>query len=214
MSMYQYYGSKNQRQVPKLRGICSEKSYCDLLYAWLQCNSERISPISAQRRIQKSKVKWQNIERDFTREVEGQQQKTMGRKTIAKYFDSLKQMGLVYEEQDDEDYYYITLLNTEDAGLIEYHTLEKLINVLQKRSVSIYVYLYSRFCANALEPYIVTMRQVKDFIGISSTTSSNNVFIVDTFDILQRLGLLSYSVVYKDNKSYYQIEWVQNELPQ
>ena len=32
--------NKNSRQMPKLKSIVSSKEYCDLLYAWLQCNSE------------------------------------------------------------------------------------------------------------------------------------------------------------------------------
>ena len=35
--------SKNSRQMPKVPGIVKQKNYCDLLYAWLQCNSERAS---------------------------------------------------------------------------------------------------------------------------------------------------------------------------
>jgi hypothetical protein len=32
---------KNSRQMPAISSITREKDYCDLLYAWLQCNSER-----------------------------------------------------------------------------------------------------------------------------------------------------------------------------
>lgn len=32
---------KNSRQMPSTSSIIREKDYCDLLYAWLQCNSER-----------------------------------------------------------------------------------------------------------------------------------------------------------------------------
>ena len=43
----------NSRQIPTNSSITSAKQYCDLLYAWLQCNSERISPESDGRRISK-----------------------------------------------------------------------------------------------------------------------------------------------------------------
>ena len=44
---------KNSRQMPSASMIVREKDYCDLLYAWLQCNSERENVMSTQRRIEK-----------------------------------------------------------------------------------------------------------------------------------------------------------------
>ena len=52
----------NSRQIPTNSSITSAKEYCDLLYAWLQCNSERITPDSDGRRIPKRQVKWAAIE--------------------------------------------------------------------------------------------------------------------------------------------------------
>jgi hypothetical protein len=49
--------------------------------------------------------------------------------------------------QEDE-YYYLTVLDKYEANLIEYNTLSKLMNVLQKNSLSIYVYLFNRYVAN------------------------------------------------------------------
>ena len=211
--MFQYAKGNSQRQVPKMKSITTEKDYCDLLYAWIQCNSERVSASSKDRKIDKKKVKWQSIEKDFTRHINGEDIKVMGRKAIAKYFKTLIDMGLIYENENDDQFYYITLLETEDASLLEYHTLEKLMNVLQKRAISIYVYLYSRFCANSMQPYIVTMSQIKEYIGVASSTTSNNHIIADTFEILKRLGLMEYELTWNDNKSMYQINWVHNELP-
>ena len=92
-------------------------------------------------------MKWVAIERDFTRTLsDGTVDKVMARKTIAKYFDYLIQKGLITEGQDD--FYYITVLPSDSAHLIEYQTLYKLMNVLQKHSLSIYVYLFNRYYAN------------------------------------------------------------------
>jgi hypothetical protein len=44
---------KNSRQMPAIAAITREKDYCDLLYAWLQCNSERETIDSPQRIISK-----------------------------------------------------------------------------------------------------------------------------------------------------------------
>ena len=74
----------------KRGSITKEKDYCDLLYAWLQCNSEKVYVDGYDRRIEKNRVKWTQIERDFTRRaVDGSEEKIMGRKTIAKYFQYL-----------------------------------------------------------------------------------------------------------------------------
>ena len=204
---------KNSRQMPSASMIVREKDYCYLLYAWLQCNSERENVMSTRRRIEKKKVKWAVIERDFTRELtDGTVEKVMSRKTIAKYFNHLMNQGLVSE--GDDDYYYLTVLDASEANLIEYITLSKLMNVLQKNSISIYIYLFNRYCANGYQPFIATLKQIKDFIGIATSTTSNNIIIDDTIDILKRLGLLDVKLITgEDNKTYLEFQWVKNELP-
>lgn len=106
----------------------------------------------------------------------------MGRKTIAKYFNYLIKEGLVEDKEDD--YFYLTVLPADSAHLIEYHTLYKLMNVLQKHSLSIYVYLFNRYCAVGYKPVVVTMAQIKNYIGAATSTTSNNGFIDDTIEIL------------------------------
>lgn len=197
--------------MPSASVITREKDYCDLLYAWLQCHSERESANSSKRRINKSEVKWVAIERDFTRvSSDGVVDKVMTRKTIAKYFNHLVEQGLVYEE---DSYYYLTVLEQDQANLIEYMTLTKLMNVLQKNSISVYVYLFNRYYANGCAPFIATIKQIKDFIGIASSTTSNNIIIDDTLDVLKRLGLLDYHLIRKDDKTYLEFLKVRNALP-
>ena len=205
---------KNSRQMPSASMIVREKDYCDLLYAWLQCNSERENVMSTQRRIEKKKVKWAAIERDFTRTLtDGSVEKVMSRKTIAKYFNHLMDKGLISEGEDD--YYYLTVLDASEANLIECITLSKLMNVLQKNSINIYIYLFNRFYANGCEPFIATMKQIKDYIGIATSTTSNNLMVSDTIEILKRLGLLDMEVEYDaaGMKSYMKFIWINNRLP-
>ena len=203
---------QNSRQIPTNSSITSAKQYCDLLYAWLQCNSERITPDSEGRRIPKKSVKWTAIERDFTRTLsDGTVDKVMARKTIAKYFEYLVQKGLVTEGQDD--FYYITVLPSDSAHLIEYKTLYKLMNVLQKHSLSIYIYLFNRYYSNGCQSVIVTMSQIKNYVGAATTTTSNNGFIDDTIDILKRLKLLDMDLIFQDGKSLMRFNWVSNKLP-
>ena len=205
---------KNSRQMPSTSSVAREKDYCDLLYAWLQCNSERENMNDVVRRIHKSKIKWVSIEKDFTRTLsDGTVDKVMSRKTIAKYFKHLEDKGLI-ELNEENDYYYLTVLDSTEANLIEYNTLSKLMNVLQKNSISVYIYLFNRYYANGKSSFIATIKQIKDFIGIATTTTSNNIIIDDTLDILKRLGLLEYGLINgEDNKTYLEFKWIKNKLP-
>ena len=198
--------------MPTSASVVKEKDYCDLLYAWLQCNSERESVNSSRRRIEKSKIKWVAIERDFTRITsDGTEEKVMARKTIAKYFKHLEQQGLVYEQ---DEYYYLKVLDATEANLIEYNTLMKLMNVLQKNSISIYIYLFNRYYAAGCNSFIATIKNIKDYIGIATSTTSNNIVIDDTLDILKRLGLIDYHLIRMDEKTYFEFTCVRNCLPQ
>ena len=200
--------------MPSTSSVAREKDYCDLLYAWLQCNSDRVNMNENGRRIHKTKIKWTAIEKDFTRVlVDGSVEKVMSRKTIAKYFKHLEDRGFIKLNEEDE-YYYLTVLDSSEANLIEYNTLTKLLNVMQRNSINIYVYLFNRYYANGRNPFIATLKQIKDFIGIATTTTSNNILIDDTLDILKRLGLLEYSLITgADNKTYLEFQWVKNKLP-
>ena len=135
----------------------------------------------------------------------------MGRKTIAKYFDYLVKQGLV--KLGEDDYYYLTVLPQDSANLIEYQTLYKLMNVLQRHSLTIYVYLFNRYCANGYQPVIVTMAQIKTYVGAATTTTSNNGFVDDTIEILKRLKLLDMELIFQDGKTLMCFNWVSNKLP-
>ena len=205
---------KNSRQMPSSKIITKEKNYCDLLYAWLQCNSDPVDIKNSRYRfIERRDVKWMRIERDFTRtSSDGVVEKIMDRKTIAKYFKHLEEKGLIKLNEND-DRYYLTLLEDYEANLIECNTLTKLMNVFQKNSISIYIYLFNRYYANDQKPFVATMRQIKEFIGIATSTTSNNLLIDDTLDILKRLKLLDYEIIYQDGKTMFQFNWVKNKLP-
>lgn len=205
----------NSRQMPSQSFITREKDYCDLLYAWLQCNSERVGIDCVDRKIAKKKVKWAAIERDFTRiDDGGREYKIMSRKTVAKYFQFLVDDGLVIDH--DEQFYYLKVLGRHDANLIEYKTLMKMMNVLQRNAINVYIYLFNRYYANGCEPFIATMRQIKEFIGVATSTTSNNVQIADMIEFLDRLGLLHMEMTEldEDNKTYMEFQWVRNKLPE
>ena len=204
---------QNSRQMPANKETTREKDYCDLLYAWLQCHSERVGNWTSQRRIHKSLIKWTVIERDFTRIIEGKEVKAIARKTIAKYFAWLEENGFITFNAED-NYYYLAVLDDRSGFLVEYKTLEVLMNTLQRRSLSIYIYLLNRYIANGYDGYDFTLGQVKDFIGFTTSTTSNNCCIVDTFEILERLGLMKYHLTCENGRYHYVVEWMKNKLPE
>ena len=137
----------------------------------------------------------------------------MSRKTIASYFEYLMAQGLITYNEKDE-YYYLTTLERDVANLIEYHTLIKLTNTIQKDGISVYAYLLNRYIANSETPFVATMSQIKDYIGIATSTTSNNGKIDDILDILQRLQLINYKdVKNSEGKTMRTFYWVSNRLP-
>lgn len=198
----------NTRQMPCRRDITSEKNYCDILYAWIQCNSERATLHSTDRYISKQKVKFTNIEREM---VDSEGKSIMNRKTISKYFHWLVEKGFLVEEDKN---YRITVLGKDEANIIYYKTLSVLVNVFQRHSIDIYQYLYGRYCACERKPFFVTIPMIKDFIGMSTKTTSNNAKVTDTLNILKRLGLLEYEYKWVDkDKEQIQITKVLDRLP-
>lgn len=202
---------KNSRQMPS-NSMIKEKNYCDLLYAWLQCKSERVNMNDKIRRVPKEKIKWVKIEQDFIRpDKEGKMCKIMERRTIAKYFNFLLEKGYITEE--DDGYYYLETLPSNEATLIEYETLSKMVNTVKQNVINIYIYLFNRYYANGCQPFIATMKQIKSYLGIATTTTSNNLIVSDSIDILERLGLLRMEMITKDGKSNMQFITVRNRLP-
>lgn len=202
---------KNSRQMPS-NSMIKEKNYCDLLYAWLQCKSERVNMNDKIRRVPKEKIKWVKIEQDFIRpDKEGKMCKIMERRTIAKYFNFLLEKGYITEE--DDGYYYLETLPSNEATLIEYETLSKMVNTVKQNVINIYIYLFNRYYANGCQPFIATMKQIKSYLGIATTTTSNNLIVSDSIDILERLGLLRMEMVTRDGKSNMQFITVRNRLP-
>jgi len=64
-------------------------------------------------------------------------------------------MGLLTEE---EDRYLLTILPEDMSMLIEKETLRKMMSALNECTISIYVYLFSRFWANGRKGYEITLK--------------------------------------------------------
>lgn len=94
------------------------------------------------------------------------------------------------EKDDDNKRYLLRQLENVTATLVPYNTLRQLVNALNRNTINIFVYLLNRYIASGETEFIITHKELKDRIGISSSSSSNNIVINDILDILQRLGLV------------------------
>lgn len=55
---------------------------------------------------------------------------------------------------------------------------------------------------------------MKEYIGIATTTTSNNAIVMDSLEILKRLSLLDFSYIQtEEKKTNIQINWVVDRLP-
>lgn len=78
----------------------------------------------------------------------------------------------------------------EDATLVPYKTLCLLNNTLSHRAISVYVYLLKRYWAEGQKEYIVTMKNLKNYLGLSVNTQSNDYIITNILFVLEKIGLV------------------------
>lgn len=199
--------SKNSRQMPSTKKICADKKFYDILYAYLQCISTMENEESA-RTFDKKEINFTKLAKIFN----------LSRQTVSAKFKNLKELGLI-REVDDQHYEIITLDN-EIALLIPYPVLKLITDTLSENSVSVYVYLFNRYYANKDESYQFTLEQIKKHIGICTTTRSNDEVITNILFVLQKLGLIKYSLKalkqendnFDNIKTIYQLDWLTKDL--
>ena len=55
--------------------------------------------------------------------------------------------------------------------------------------------MFKRFYANKNKPYTITYAQLKEWVGITTKTTSNNSVISNIMTVLQKLGLIDYELI-------------------
>lgn len=193
----------NSRQVPKVKTYTADKKYCDLLYGTLQEISE-VEEVGGMkiRYIEKKDVSYSKLG----------DQIGLSRQTVSTKFKNLISMGLI-EEDKSRGRYLLKTLDNDIAALIPYETLRKLTHTLSHNCISTYVYILNRYFAAGQKPYFITLRQIKEFIGLAVSTSSNDIIVTDILDVLNALGLISCELCFiEDTKSMYQVFRVENEI--
>lgn len=182
----------NSRQIPSIEKYTADKKYCDLLYGVLQ-------EMSYLEKINNESIRYVD-KNSFSFEMLGDRI-GLKRATTSTKFKNLVSLGLI-EYIEEEKRYKLNYLDKSISSLIPYETLRKLNNSLNHNAISIFVYLLKRYIANGEKEYPVTMSQMKKFIGIATTTTSNNEVIDDILEVLSLLGLVEYELRFiEKNKS-------------
>lgn len=197
------------RQIPKTKEYCSNKEYYDILYGYLQQQSQWEQKKNNNRRyVDKKLINFSQLGRQLG----------ISRQTVSNKFKKLIKLGLVIDEPGDK--YYLTPLSADIASLIPNPTLKLITDTLNEYSISVYVYLLMRYIANNEEMFQFKLSDVKKHIGICSTTRSNDEIITNILFVLQKIGLIKYrlttlqqeNVDYKDVKTIYQLDYLTNYI--
>lgn len=196
----------NSRQIPSVISYTSDNRYNDLLYSVLQQKSyhEVINGVST-RYVDKKDVVFSKL----CHLVDLSRQKT------SQKFNNLIEKGLVQEDPNPKmKRYILNELDTTVASLVPLETLRKINNALSQHAISLFVYLMNRYIANGEKQFIVTMNQMKDFIGVATGTTSNNSIITDILEILKLIGLVEWRYQWDENnkKTLIIIEGVRNQV--
>ena len=191
----------NSRQVPKVKIYTANKMYFDLLYGVLQEMSYMDFDDSGNRIrcIDKKEIKFVDLAERIG----------LTRQSVSTKFKNLIELGLI-ELEDNR--YIIHTLDGKEAALVPLETLRILNNTLSHNCINVFVYLLNRYAAAQGEEYVVTLGQIKNFVGLSEKSRSNNEVVTDILWILQKLGLVEYSLEFSDGKKLYVISKVNNRL--
>lgn len=193
----------NSRQMPSIEKYTADKKYNDILYGTLQEMSyaEVIDGVTA-RYVNKGDVAFATLGNKIG----------LSRQVTSTKFKNLISLGLI-EYVENEKRYKLNYLDKSISALVPFETLRKLNNSLNQNSISLFVYLLKRYIANNEKEFIVTMSQMKKFIGVATNTTSNNDVINDILHILKLIGLVETELrQLEDNKTVIVVTRVNNVI--
>ena len=197
-----YEEEKNRRQVPKVKEYLAMKEYCDYLYCYLQVIS-KYDEANNERFILAKDCKYTSIGNALG----------MSRQTASKKFNALIDAGLLIK--DGEKYILVNLEKT-IAELVPFSTLRILTNTVQEKVISTFIYLLVRYRAEQEKSFIFTLEQIKKYIGVGVSRSTDYI-VTDILFLLKKLELLEYELkneVQEDGsvRSIYWVKSMQNKI--
>lgn len=194
---------KNSRQVPKTKQVITNKSYHDIVYAYLQVNS--LLDENNIRYIDKKQVKFTQIAAALG----------ISRQTVSTKIKGMITMGLIIEN-NEKGRYELTTLDNSIALLIPAETLRKMTSALSENAINVFIILLNNWFRNNQKSYQFTLANIKENIGISTKTRSNDYIITDILEVLAQLGLISYhleeAITKECFKTIYRLDNINNKI--
>lgn len=104
--------------------------------------------------------------------------------------------------------------------LIKYPVLKLITDTLSENSINTYIWLLNEYCKHEYKEFVFTLEQVKNGIGICSTTRSNDEVVTNILFVLQKIGLINYELTaerqntssFQNIKTIYRLNWLKNTL--
>lgn len=179
-----------------------------MIYSYLQVISYFDEKVDTNRWLYKKDVNFSRMAEKFG----------LSRQTVSTRFKNLKELGLIVEK--GKDAYELKTLENDLAALIPFNTLSLLVDALSDNAISIYTYLLIQYIKNENKPFIFTLEQLKQQVGICATTRSNDNIITNILFVLEKIGLIKYRMttmkqendIFENVKTVYEIEWLTNEV--
>ena len=175
----------SDRQMPKTQEYFQNPLYWDVIYGYIQANSEWDGVEGHPRVLPKSKAVFSRIAAQFK----------MSRQTVSNKFADLEngrkgKQGLGLIKKLDNGDYELRILDNEIATLIDSKTLRMLTSFCNDNVINIYIYLFGRWKASGEKDFVFTYEQLKKVIGIGDKSTSNNYIIKDIINVLCLMELL------------------------
>lgn len=181
------------RQIPSSKKYCADRNYTDILYAYLQYQSKRDWDENqiekGPRYLLKSDINFSTLGEALN----------LTRQTVSTKFKNLIKLELITPSEDGK-VYYLNVLPQQDATLIPYDLLEFMVDAFSDRAYSTYCYLFNRYWANSKQPFEFTYDQIKNHLGLCTSTRSNDHIISNILTMLANNGLISFELLTKVGK--------------
>lgn len=181
---------KNSRQIPSDKIYTADKKYSDVLYGYLQHNSE-LDEQTHIRYIPKKQISYVKLANELN----------MHRQTVSSKFKNLIKQGLLFYNESLKRYELIPI-DKNLAALLPDDTVRVCYNTLHERCLSILAYLLKTFIQHNEKPCQINIDIIKKYVGLSISDRGNNQIIKDCFLVLEKLGFISYHIEkIKDDKT-------------
>lgn len=203
---------KNSRQIVKARQYTSHKGYDDNLYGYLIHMSHWDGKPGSPRFLYKDQVNYtsiagvlgttrQTVSRNFKRMLEGAELPESEKN---------KSLPLIRYDKDQQKYIFIPF-EPQLAMLVSDNTLIVMVSIFKQHVISTYVYLYNRWLGNKEQKFQFTYSEIKRFIGIGNSRSSDNN-VTSILYGLEAVGLLKVLKVKENNKTNCYVTFMTNKL--